>query len=103
MRNLFFIIAILISTTTYAQPQKLTILHLTKDFYIYTTYGDAGNGNMFPANGMYLVTEKGAVLFDTPWDTTQFQPLLDSIKARHNKNVIMCISTHFHVRSGFQH
>ncbi|RYD70880.1 MAG: subclass B1 metallo-beta-lactamase, partial [Sphingobacteriales bacterium] len=62
----------------------------------YTTYGDAGNGNMFPANGMYLVTEKGAVLFDTPWDTTQFQLLLDSIKARHNKNVIMCISTHFH-------
>jgi metallo-beta-lactamase class B len=51
---------------------------------------------MFPANGMYLVTVKGVVLFDTPWDTTQFQPLLDSIKTRHNLNVIMCISTHFH-------
>ncbi len=45
---------------------------------------------------MYLVTSKGAVLFDTPWDSTQFQPLLDSIKIRHNKDVVLCISTHFH-------
>ena len=45
---------------------------------------------------MYLVTNIGVVLFDTPWDTTQFQPLLDSIKFRHNKKVILCIATHFH-------
>ncbi|HNL65584.1 MAG TPA: subclass B1 metallo-beta-lactamase, partial [Ferruginibacter sp.] len=49
-----------------------------------------------PANGMYLVTNNGVVMFDTPWDTTQFQPLLDSIKRRHNKNVIMCFATHWH-------
>ncbi len=45
---------------------------------------------------MYLVTDKGVVLFDTPWDTTQFQPLLDSISDRHNKKVILAISTHSH-------
>jgi metallo-beta-lactamase class B len=45
---------------------------------------------------MYLVTRAGVVLFDTPWDSTQFQPLLDSIKTRHQKDVITCISTHFH-------
>jgi metallo-beta-lactamase class B len=43
-----------------------------------------------------MVTSRGVVLFDTPWDSTQFQPLLDSIKARHNKKVVACISTHFH-------
>jgi metallo-beta-lactamase class B len=42
------------------------------------------------------VTSKGVVLFDTPWDSTQFQPLLDSIKMRHDKDVVLCISTHFH-------
>jgi metallo-beta-lactamase class B len=26
-------------------------------------------------------------MFDTPWDTTQFQPLLDSIKNRHHKKL----------------
>ncbi len=45
---------------------------------------------------MYLVTNNGVVMFDTPWDTTQFQPLLDSIKNRHNKTVVLCIATHFH-------
>ena len=75
--------------------RDLTISHLTGDFYIYTTYGSY-NGNPVPSNSMYLVTSKGVILFDTPWDSTQFQPLLDSIKMRHNKEVVLCISTHFH-------
>jgi metallo-beta-lactamase class B len=45
---------------------------------------------------MYLVTRNGVALFDTPWDSTQFQPLLDSIKTRHQQPVVLCISTHFH-------
>ena len=45
---------------------------------------------------MYLVTNHGVVLFDTPWDTTQFQPLLDSIQLKHNKSVTICIATHWH-------
>lgn len=77
------------------EDPKLKISHLTGDFYIYTTY-NTYEGIKLPANGMYLITNNGAVLFDTPWDTTQFQPLLDSIKLRHNKNVILCISTHWH-------
>lgn len=51
---------------------------------------------MFPSNSMYLVSENGVVLFDTPWDTTQFQPLLDSISVKHNKQVVLTISTHYH-------
>ncbi len=78
-----------------AGKQKLEITHLTGDFYVYTTY-NSYKGNLIPANGMYVVTENGVVLFDTPWDTTQFQPLLDSIKFRHNKSVVMCLATHFH-------
>lgn len=74
---------------------NLEISPLTGDFYVFTTY-NFYNGNRIPANGMYVLTEKGAVLFDTPWDTTQFQPLLDSIRKRHNKNVVMCFATHFH-------
>jgi metallo-beta-lactamase class B len=89
--------AILLSSLsgTYAQENKLSISHLTGDFYVFTTY-NTFNGNSFPANGMYLVTTKGVVIIDTPWDTTQFQPLLDSIKIKHHKNVVMCIATHSH-------
>jgi metallo-beta-lactamase class B len=78
-----------------AKNKSLTISRLTGDFYIYTTYGTY-KGNPVPSNSMYMVTQAGVVLFDTPWDSTQFQPLLDSIKSRHQKEVILCISTHFH-------
>jgi metallo-beta-lactamase class B len=74
---------------------KLEISHLTGNFYIYTTYKDF-NGAPFPSNSMYVVTNDGVVMIDTPWDSTQFQPLLDSIERRHNKKVVMCIATHFH-------
>ncbi|HAM97510.1 MAG TPA: subclass B1 metallo-beta-lactamase [Marinilabiliales bacterium] len=77
------------------EEPKLKISHLTGDFYTYTTY-NTYEGNKIPANGMYIVTNNGVVLFDTPWDTTQFQPLLDSIKLSHSKNVTMCIATHWH-------
>ncbi len=98
MRIIISAIAFIFSlTNTFAKAadSNLLITRLTGDFYIYTTY-NLYKGDKVPANGMYLVTAKGVVLFDTPWDTTQFQPLLDSIKLKHNKNVVLCIPTHFH-------
>src|SRR5678816_2361495 len=77
------------------EDDRLKITRLTGEFYVFTTF-NSFQGNLIPANGMYLVTNEGVVMFDTPWDTTQFQPLLDSIKSRHGKNVILCIATHFH-------
>ena len=78
-----------------AIDSSLKITPLTGDFYVYTTF-NLYKGHKIPANGMYLLTSNGAVMFDTPWDTTQFQPLLDSIKIKHHKNVLLCIATHFH-------
>jgi metallo-beta-lactamase class B len=98
MRIIILATAFLFSLTrTYGQAEqaKLQIAHLTGDFYIYTTYNTYEETKV-PANGMYLVTSKGVVLFDTPWDTTQFQPLLDSIQFKHNNNVVLCLATHWH-------
>lgn len=78
-----------------SQEDKLKISHLTGDFYIYTTY-NTFQGAHVRANGMYLITQNGVVMFDTPWDTTQFQPLLDSIKLKHHKDVILSLVTHWH-------
>lgn len=86
----------LITTSVSAQAdKKLLIEHLSGNFYVYTTYNTYQDSKV-RANGVYLVTKKGVVLFDTPWDTTQFQPLLDSIQFRHNKKVIMAFATHWH-------
>jgi metallo-beta-lactamase class B len=81
----------------YAQDQqpKLKITHLQGDFYVYTTWRPLG-ASLYPSNSLYVVTSKGIVMIDTPWDTTQLQPLLDSMQARHHQQPVMSISTHFH-------
>ncbi len=65
MRAYFIILTFFISASTFDQKQnqKLTISQLTKDFHIYTTFGDARNGYMYPANRMYLCRDKGIALF----------------------------------------
>lgn len=98
MKTLITVIAYLFtSTSIFAQSlnNELKITHLTGDFYIFTTYKMFGTKKQ-SANGMYLVTDKGVVLFDSPWDTSPFQLLLDSIKTKHNKEVIINIATHSH-------
>ena len=97
LKIILTILLIFSSIIIFAQAQnaKLIITPLTGNFYIYTTYNTYQDSKV-PANGMYVVTDDGVVLFDTPWDTTQFQPLLDSIKVKHNKNVLLCFATHWH-------
>lgn len=95
------IVAIILLTTSFfnaksqSHESKLLISHLAGDFYIFTTY-NLYKGVRIPANGLYVVSTEGVVLIDSPWDTTQFQPLLDTIFSRHNKPVVLCVATHFH-------
>jgi len=98
MRKLASIILFLvIVSSSFGQSKNspLQISHLSGDFYVYRTFQNY-QGNLISANAMYLVTDKGVVLFDAPWDKTQFQPLIDSIKAKHNKKIIMVFATHSH-------
>lgn len=91
----YFVIMLFVSLAVKGQNTKLKIEHLKGKLYIYTTY-NLFSGNPFPSNSMYIVTDDGVVLFDTPWDENQFQPLLDSIEKKHNKKVVLCIATHYH-------
>ncbi|HTY12414.1 MAG TPA: subclass B1 metallo-beta-lactamase [Bacteroidota bacterium] len=78
-----------------AAGPRLVISHVTGGCYVYTT-SRMLDGILIPANSMYIVTDSGTVMIDTPWDTTQFLPLLDSIRIRHRSNVVLCLATHFH-------
>jgi glyoxylase-like metal-dependent hydrolase (beta-lactamase superfamily II) len=98
MKNkvLFFMLIVgVLHSKAQSFNSPLKIKQLTNDYYIFTTYNEF-NGEKFPANGMYIVTNRGVVLLDTPWDTTQFQPLLDSIFRKHHQEVVLCIATHYH-------
>jgi glyoxylase-like metal-dependent hydrolase (beta-lactamase superfamily II) len=94
MKAIFVTLSLVFALHVSAQS-KLEITHLTGDFYIYTTYHDF-QGEPYPANGLYAITDEGVVMIDSPWDESQAKPLLDSIYARHNKKVVICIATHFH-------
>jgi glyoxylase-like metal-dependent hydrolase (beta-lactamase superfamily II) len=96
MRVRKFLILLLLSLAGLRSgAQALKISKIAADVYVFTTYQTYG-GSLFPSNSMYVVTDEGVVLIDTPWDTTQILPLMDSLQVRHNKKVIACISTHFH-------
>lgn len=99
MRNLILVLLLQCCFVSMGNAQtdsaKLKITRLTDNTFVYTTYGRFA-GTLFPSNSLYFVTNDGVVLIDTPWDSLQCQPLLDSIGARHHKKVVLCISTHFH-------
>ena len=96
MKGLLLSLTLLFSFNAIGQINPgLEINHLTGDFYVYTTYQVYGD-SPYPANGMYVVTNEGVVLVDSPWDRNQLEPLLDSIRAKHQKEVVMAIATHHH-------
>ena len=92
-----FFLTITFQTCLFAQVKGkgLEITHLTDNFYVYTTYHQLSDGP-YPSNSMFVVTDRGVVMFDTPWDSTQFQPFMDSIAQRFHKPIVLCIATHFH-------
>jgi metallo-beta-lactamase class B len=74
---------------------KFQIQRVTDSVYLFTSYGEF-NGRYYPANGLFALTDKGAVIVDGPWDPKDYQPLLDSIWLKHRQRVVICLATHFH-------
>jgi len=98
MRNIFVSLLLFsIQIISYGQEKKapLEIVHIRDSVYVFIT-SQVYKGTPFPSNSMYVVTRAGVVMIDSPWDSTQFQPILDSIMVRHQQPVVMCISTHYH-------
>lgn len=95
LASIILFLVIVLNSFGQSKNSPLQISHLTGDFYVYRTFSEY-KGNKISANALYLVTNKGVVLFDAPWDKSQFQPLLDSIKAKHHKEVVMLFATHSH-------
>ena len=95
--TVLFVLACITSVLVCAQQSRpgFKITPVTDNIFVITTYG-LFNGSPFPANSTYTVTEKGIVMIDSPWDTTQAIPLVDSIEKRHHSKVLLCIATHFH-------
>lgn len=92
----FFIVSMLLSPFANAQVKDFVIEPpISKNLHIYKTFGVFG-GKEYSANSFYLVTKKGVVLFDVPWEKVQYQSLMDTIQKRYNLPVIAVFATHSH-------
>lgn len=95
MKNYFSVLFFLFFAVQNNHAQKLEIEKVYENFYVYTSY-NMYQGNPFPSNSMYVLTDSGAVLIDTPWDSSQVVQLIDSIRIKHNTGVWFCVATHSH-------
>lgn len=74
---------------------QLDFTKLSDSSYVFTTYQTYKDVRI-SAHGLLKITSGSVVMIDTPWDTTQFQPLLDSIDLKFHKKVSLVICTHWH-------
>ncbi|MFZ5967701.1 MAG: subclass B1 metallo-beta-lactamase [Bacillota bacterium] len=66
------------------------------NIWVHTSYENY-NGYRTPSNGMLVITSKGIVLVDTPWNNGQTKELLKLVKNVFKKDVTLTIITHAHV------
>ncbi|MDX8572160.1 BlaB family subclass B1 metallo-beta-lactamase [Elizabethkingia sp. HX QKY] len=77
------------------QNPDIKIEKLKDNLYVYTTY-NTFKGTKYAANAVYMVTDKGVVVIDSPWGEDKFKSFTDEIYKKHGKKVIMNIATHSH-------
>ncbi|MGV0977661.1 EBR family subclass B1 metallo-beta-lactamase [Empedobacter falsenii] len=94
MKKIFSLIA-LIGSFAFGQIKPIQIDSINNNLFVYQTF-NSFNGVEYNANGMYLVTNKGIVLFDVPWQKSQYQELNDMLQEKYNLPVIAVFATHSH-------
>ena len=98
MKPIILFLLAVFSINVFGQNKALQIktTHLTGNVYVCTSYGILGDGSVYPANGLFIVTATGVIMIDTPWGEPETRQLLDTLQTRYHKKVLMCVSTHFH-------
>lgn len=80
------------------EPQKtnhLEWIKIKETVWMHRSYGESG-GQIYPANGLVVLTNKGAVVIDTPWTESQTEELFLDIQSRFQKEILYLIVTHAH-------
>lgn len=74
-------------------------IELTKvkeNIWIHTSYMQY-ESNRTPSNGMIVLTSKGVVLIDTPWNNDQTKELIKLMEEKFNEEIKLAIITHAHL------
>ncbi|EQA44069.1 putative beta-lactamase Bla2 [Leptospira broomii serovar Hurstbridge str. 5399] len=88
-------IALLLPWQLGSSDLKISMIPLTENFYVHTSYHIIDNVP-FPSNGLIVSTKSGAILIDTAWGNEQTVQILLWIKENLKMPVRFAILTHFH-------
>ncbi len=94
MKKLFSLIA-LIGSFAFGQIKPIQIDPINDNLFVYQTYNTV-NDVEYNANSLYLVTSKGIVLFDVPWQRPQYQELNDMLQQKYHLPIVAVFVTHSH-------
>lgn len=96
-RHLLFLLIVLTTSLHYSYAQYSIKTHrIDSNLYLYTSYGDAGNYKNIDANAVVVVSGQDALIFDTPWDSTQAEQLVAWVEDSLHKHILLSVITHAH-------
>jgi len=76
--------------------EKLVIEQVADHVYQHTSFLDAGSFGIVPCNGMVVVQDQEAVIFDTPVDDSSSLELIRWVQNELDCKIKAVIPTHFH-------
>lgn len=78
-----------------ADSSYIELSKINDNVWVHTSY-EKYNGSRTPSNGMLVITSKGLVLIDTPWNNEQTKELIKLAKEKFKKDIALAIITHAH-------
>ncbi|WP_231292617.1 subclass B1 metallo-beta-lactamase [Leptospira meyeri] len=77
------------------KTNHLEWVKIKETVWIHRSFGEFG-GQLYSANGLVVLTNKGAVVVDTPWTESQTEALFSEIQTKFQKDILFLIVTHAH-------
>jgi metallo-beta-lactamase class B len=88
--------SIIFDNSVVYQTDNLIIEKLSDHAYLHTSFLNTNDFGRVPCNGMIVVNENEAVVFDTPADDESSAELINYINNNSESKIIAVIPTHFH-------
>ncbi|WP_243401235.1 subclass B1 metallo-beta-lactamase [Leptospira harrisiae] len=70
-------------------------IKIKETVWIHRSFGTF-SGQVYSANGLAILTNKGAVVIDTPWTESQTEELFSEISTKFQKEILFLVVTHAH-------
>lgn len=82
--------------TVIYQSDNLIVTKISEHVYQHTSFLQTDDFGKVPCNGMVVVNENEAAVFDTPADAISSKELIDFISNELNTEIKAVVATHFH-------